>query len=430
MNPVSTIRKEYLLDEMSQFVSFKSEVIQRARFYKKSSRWIECAEARCSNENGYGGMGIDIDVSTAMVKSLAEALERYTIQYARANGIFLYKKSMREMQSLGHLCFCSDYDIYEDYVYKNHPYLKKMTPDLKTDWVACRRFSDNKQAWLPASYIFHYHQNIWTTLLKKISTNGASCSFFDSAVEDAILELLERDTFLYMWFAKKSGEEILFDKVHYPPLKELLSRIDYRREQIKVIYKYTDTQIPCMFVLFKGRGKYNDPAFHITGSADTHIERGCYRALLEFVAVYNNNENYKIPGEKIKREKNFIIKKFRDRIAYYTLYDNFEKCEFLFDVRGTKKLSELSRKWSIDCKEETLRRSLKDKRIFFADVTPKEISKTSARIVKSYSPDLLDLDIEEDCPFNFSFKRKRVDLVDKFFNEKTKTLNKEPHCYP
>ena len=350
--------------------------------------------------------------------------------HARANGTFLYKISMEEMQSSGYTCFCSDYDVYEDFVYKNNPYLKKMSPYLKTDWTACHRFSDNKLVWLPASYIHSYRQNIWTNLLKKPSSNGMSCSFLDSAVEDAVLELLERDTFLYMWLAKKSGEEILFDKVRYEPLKKLLSMIDYKRDQIKVIYKYTDTKIPCVFVIFKGKIKYNEMAFYITGSSDTHIERACYRALLEFIAIYNNGEVYQTRGKQIQDRQDFMIRSFRDRVAYYALYENFKKCEFLFDVKGERKLSELSCKWNIKNKNDILKKNLKDKKVFFVDVTPREIKTTSVCIVRAYSPDLLDLDLEESCPFNFDFKRKRVDLIDKLFNKKTEALNREPHCYP
>ena len=56
--------------------------------------------------------------------------------------------------------------------------------------------------------------------------------------------------FLYMWFAKSPGEEIIFDEVHYEPLKQLLYIIGYKMKRIKVIYKYTDTKIPCLFVSF------------------------------------------------------------------------------------------------------------------------------------------------------------------------------------
>ena len=73
MNSVSTARKEYLLDEMSRFVSSNSEIIQMTYFRKEPSRPIECPDARCVHDNHCLGIGFDVDVPTAIIKSLAEA---------------------------------------------------------------------------------------------------------------------------------------------------------------------------------------------------------------------------------------------------------------------------------------------------------------------------------------------------------------------
>ena len=302
MDRIKYIKKEYLLDELSQFVSSKFGVIQATYFREDQNNLIPYPEARSMHENKKGiGIGPDIDVTAAMVKSLAKALERYTLIYARANGNILCNKSVEDMKSMGHPCFYLDHDVYEDFVYENNPYLKRMTSDLKIDWTAVRSFSNDVLIWLPASYVHASYQNLWAHILKRPSSNGMSCSFLDSAVEEAILELIERDTFLYMWLAKSPGEEILFDRVDYEPLKKLIDKIGSKMSQIKVIYKYTDTQVPCLFVVFKGREKYNEPAFFISGRADTDIERACYRALSEFVSVYNSSQNYKNIIEDIKK---------------------------------------------------------------------------------------------------------------------------------
>ena len=418
------------MDEMSRFVSSKSGIIESAYLCNDQESLIGFPKARSLHQKRILGLGFDVDMTTAMIKSLAEALERYVLIYARANGSFLYKKSMKELQSMGYTGFYSEHDIYEDFVYKNNPYLKKMSPDLKTDWTACKSFSDDKTVWLPASYMHSHNQNLWSHIFKKPSTNGMACSFFSSAIEDAVLELIERDTFMYMWLGKKPGEEVILDEISFEPLNKLIYTIGYRMKQIKIIYKYTDTQIPCLFVVFKGKKKYNEPVFCISGNADTNIERGCYRALLEFTAIYNSYEYRRLNIQKIRNTKNFVIKNFTERTAYYTMPENFNKCAFLFETIGKKRLSDLSAKWNTKNKKKLLKKNLKNKNIFFKDMTPKEIEKTKVRIIRSYSPDLLDLDCEEDLPFNFLFKKKRIDIVDKFLNTKTNFINRDPHCYP
>ena len=422
MEFVTTARKEYLLDEMSHFVSSKFGILQTVYFPK--SYPIECPKAYSLHNGQVLGSGSDLDITTAMIKSLAEGLERYTLAHSRANGVFLYKKSMEDLQSMGYNCFYPEYDFYEDFVYKNNPYLKKMSPDLKTDWTACYNFSDNnKLIWIPASYIHNCHSNLWSHIFRRTTSNGMACSFYDSAVEDSILELIERDTFMYMWLAKQSGEEIILDEISFEPLKNLLYIIgDSLMRHIKLIYKYTDTQIPCVYVLFRRK---KEPAFFISGKADVNIERGCYRALLEFVSIINNGSVYKRSIQKIRNTKNFIINTFSQRTCYYAMPENFNKCAFLFETIGKKRLSDLSAKWNTSNKK-----NLKDKNIFIKDMTPKEIEKTEVRIIRSYSPDLLDLECQEDLPFNSLFKKKRINLVDKLFNKKTESLNANPHCYP
>ena len=436
MDPVKYIKKEYLLDQMSQFVSSYFGLIERTWF--RENLVLKCPTAVSRVKCRHFGFGTDLDFSTAVMKSMAEALERYTLKYfcpLKETSSIIYKKTCQEMETLGYTCFYPDDPFYEDFVYENFPFCKKIIPDLKTDWVATKRFLDNQLIWLPASLIYSNAHNTLTNILKSPTSNGMSCSFFHSAVENSILELIERDTFLYMWLAKSPGEEIVFDKVSNPSLRELLSIINCKIKQIKVVYKCTDIKIPCVFILFKGRKKYNEPAFLIAGAADTDIERTCYRALLEFVQSYNSFF-YKqfFLRDRIKKmasESSPKIGSFLDHTVFYAMYKNFCKCEFLFHVTGQKKLSELSEKWTESQKKtELLKSALKDKRVFIVDVTPIEIAKSHVYITRAYSPDLIDIDYRDDQLFRSSSRKKRVDMVDKTFGGKTDCLNSDPHCYP
>ena len=282
------VKKEYLLDQMSQFVSSHFGLIQETSFREDLVLNLPTAISRVKN---HYGVGTDLDPSTAVMKSMAEALERYALKHycpKRETHNFMMKKTYQEMKALGHTCFYPEDPHYEDSVYESFAFCKKITPDLKTDWVAGKRFLDHQPVWLPASLMYYNHHNILTNVLKLPTSNGMSCSFFSSALESSLLELIERDTFFYMWLAKSPGEEIIFDKIQSEPLEELLEKIDCKRRQIKIIYKYTDTQIPCVFIIFRGKKKYDEMSFLISGAADTDIERACYRALLEFIQGYNS----------------------------------------------------------------------------------------------------------------------------------------------
>lgn len=419
---------------MSKFVSSKIGPIESTYFWGSQTLALECPTVSSKIKDRFLGFGLDRDFSTAMIKALAEALERYTLIYAKEHGVLLYKKTCKEIQSLGYTCFYPDYNLYEDFVYEKFFYCRQVTPTLKTDWVSVTRFSDNHNVWIPASLIYANNYNTLTNILKSPTTNGMACSFFDSAVEDSILELIERDTFMYMWLAKSPGEELLFDKVHNKLLIQLLDIIGCKMKQIKVILKYTDIRIPCIYVLFKGEKDYNEPAFIISGNADPDIERGCYRALLEFIASYNlsRRPHRKEAVKKMEADKFPKINTFPDRGAFYSIYEHFPKCEFLFDVNDTKRISDLYKEWNIEEKAEFLKTALKEKSIFIANVTPKEIIKSDVRVIRSYSPDLLDLEHGENELFNFSFKKKRIDEINVFDGKTSRlnVLNSDPHCYP
>ena len=436
MNHRKYIKKEYLLDQMSKFVSSRFGLIEETWF--REDPVLKCPTA-LSRVKSHLGLGTDLDCSTAIMKSMAEALERYTLKYycpITENSHTIHQKTCKEIKNLGYICFYPDAPLYEESVYKNFSFCKKVLSELKTDWAASKRFSDNQLVWLPASLIYYNVHKKLTNVLKSPTSNGMACSFFHPALEASLLELIERDTFLYMWLAKSPGEEIVFDKIQNESLSDLLDIISCKIKQIKVIYKYTDTQIPSLFVLFRGKKIYNEPAFLIVGAADTDIERGCYRALMEFVQSYNNffyNSRIWNRIKEIQNESNPKLYSFMDHSAFYTIYENFHKCEFLFNISGDRKLSELSQKWPKNYSKKEkglLKRLLKDKNIFIANVTPPEIKQSALHIVRAYSPDLMDIDYRDDQLFSASLRKKRIDKINAAFNKKTDCLNPDPHCYP
>ncbi|MDE0091822.1 MAG: hypothetical protein OXN83_00885, partial [Oligoflexia bacterium] len=81
-------------------------------------------------------------------------------------------------------------------------------------------------------------------------------------------------------------------------------------------------------------------------------------------------------------------------------------------------------------KTEFLKKTLKEKTFFIADVTPKEMEKSCFRVTRAYSPDLLDLEHSERELFSLSFKKKRVDEVNAFHGSSPCPLNLDPHCFP
>ena len=436
---MSGAKKEYLLDRLSLFVSSEAGLILDTSFIR--NQVLKCPTVECfsRDKDKTVGVGADPDFYSAMIKALAEALERYTLSgYAKKQKRILYNKTSRELIALGYTCFYPEEALFEDFVYETRPYCRKLTPDTKTDWVPAGKFSENQTVWLPASLIYYSPHNTMTNILKRPTSNGMSCSFFDSAVEDSLLELIERDTFLYMWLAKSPGEEITVDEVQNSSLKRILEIIGDKKRQIKLIYKQTDTKTPCVYVLFKGKRGFDEPSFFITGKADPDIERACYRALVEFSHIYNMFFLYKPFYEKAikkmvaenKSNKGFYLKNFKDRYIFYAIYGNFQKCAFLFDTAGQRRLSEFFGERVTDEKTVFLKNALKDKKVFIADITPSEMENSGVFVVRAYSPDLLDMEYNEREPFSFLLKKKRVELINKALSEKTDRLNSDPHCYP
>lgn len=203
----SLVRRHKIVRE-PHFRRFKlgSKVVPRvyatASYTERISSGLEerhltaCGEGHCSDE--------------AKVKVLAEAYERHICGRIRVDCI-------EPASSLN----CSFLDPRRAYPLRYGEYNADLVPfelDKKTQWVKGYNLLSGEEVLLPIETVFYplYKNKLRRRYCYKSNSSGVAAHIDkDVAILNAILELVERDALMVLWYAKRQVEEIQFAKM--PP---------------------------------------------------------------------------------------------------------------------------------------------------------------------------------------------------------------------
>lgn len=203
-----------------------------------------CGEGHCSEE--------------AKVKVLAEAYERHVCGHPRVDRI-------EAASSLN----CSFLDPRRAYPLRYGEYvnadLAPFDPDKKTQWVKGYNLLSGEEVLLPIETVFYplYGNKLRRRYCYKSNSSGVAAHIDkDAAILNAILELIERDALMVLWYAKRQVEEIQFTKM--PP--EIGRRVALFQEggiQVRFFDLTLDTVPVVLCTLIGSKGK----AGFVTGAS-------------------------------------------------------------------------------------------------------------------------------------------------------------------
>lgn len=167
--------------------------------YKAVSQWPSNGEIVVSR-------GRDSDEDTARIKAVAEIFEwcAFDRMFAPKADIIVGRyEELREKYSIIEPDSISPYDQSEMEA-SGYQVLNK---DAVIEWVKIRNMITGNITVIPADYIYYPYQR--TVQLCDANSSGcAAHSSLESAKENAVLELIERDAFLIMWLNKLSRQRI------------------------------------------------------------------------------------------------------------------------------------------------------------------------------------------------------------------------------
>ncbi|MES2216493.1 MAG: YcaO-like family protein [Patescibacteria group bacterium] len=158
--------------------------------------------------------------SEALLKVLAEGYERYALEQYRSD-------RTEAACDLGEPFIDPRILVpYEPAQYKILTDLTRFNPRKKVDWVRGSRWVSGETVWVPMELVYYA-----TASMKRekevcycASSNGVAAHFNKNiAVETALYELIERDAFSVMWYAKRKVSSV----PHAHLSRDLRDRISY-----------------------------------------------------------------------------------------------------------------------------------------------------------------------------------------------------------
>ena len=224
--------------------------------------------------------GVDSDPKIAIIKSLAEGLERLITfkQGFSLNKVFFNVKK-------GEIII----NPFEKKSYFNGQISLYPTLGIgNSDKVSYTRFYNiltKKHILVPLQYVFWGDSNQFSQLNSSTTNGGGAHMMQDKALLSAIHEYLERDAFLLHWLCKITPKRVTLQSVKKYESIELLKRSLAMGLDIQILVLDSDVGIPTFIsCIFDER---TSPAiFAVAGATDSFdYENAIYRALTESLTI-------------------------------------------------------------------------------------------------------------------------------------------------
>ncbi|CAH1220566.1 hypothetical protein PAECIP111892_04869 [Paenibacillus auburnensis] len=228
------------------------------------------------------GMGFTLE--EANVSAVAEAIERYCAAY-----VIPERLQLASWQELGDRALHPDElplftkEQYEQWQFPYRPF----TEHTRVRWVDGYSLTANKRKWVPAAVA-------WDSYLPQsaeeeaicfgLMTGSAAGATLEQAMISGLLEIIERDAFMIMWYNSLSLPRLdIRHSAIARPFQELLDR---NRFDLTVMDTTSDLGIPSVFGLLMTR----DGKVSVGGSARLSMEGAIGKALMEISQLFIGNK--------------------------------------------------------------------------------------------------------------------------------------------
>jgi ribosomal protein S12 methylthiotransferase accessory factor len=223
------------------------------------------------------GAGASLTTERAMVKALAESVERYCaastpdgLPFGRANEI-------------GPVIPSEAFALFSDtqYAAEGFPFRR---PDSRCplEWVQGRRLVDGGKIYAPAAFVYlpFARRRAEPKLSTAISTGLAAGMTEESAIASGLCEVVERDAFMLIWRHRRSTERLNLGQLPMGPHTALLSALQSAGMSCVVRLITQDIPIPVFLVILTSAGGHG-PLLALGAGAARNVRAALLLALEE-----------------------------------------------------------------------------------------------------------------------------------------------------
>lgn len=287
---------------------------------------------------GRGGSRVAFDRTRAFVRTVGEGLERYACctydpgAFVRAPWIDVRERALdpRECQR----------PTKEEY--SHLPLLAPFDPAAPMRWANGWSLRDKTERLVPAQDCYVMYNTIpgEPRLAGNTSTGWALHHTPEEAIQSALREVVERDSFMITWLHRLPVPTLDLDSIDMPDVKAWLADLDGEGSRARVLVTTTDFGIPS-FAVAASDSRPGRPAFHLTLAAHPDPRRGLRQAVEE-AAMTRLDLTYRVREGLVKSRATMEeITEMQDHAEYYLDPSHLAPLEWLLRPTPSIRLDEI-----------------------------------------------------------------------------------------
>ncbi|WP_165423849.1 TOMM precursor leader peptide-binding protein [Ktedonosporobacter rubrisoli] len=258
--------------------------------------------------------------------------------------------------------------VYEESFYQKHASLfVPFTPKLKIPWVWGYSFRHARPILVPAQLVYYLnHSNEHATFVKECSNGCATGSCMEEAIFYGLLELIERDAFMLIWYARLAPPRIDPRSCCQAETLFALEGIEKLGYDFYLFDMRLDVRIP----LILGVAKLREPGLGnlvLAAGASLDPEDAVRAALCEVASYVPHSHRYVENSLEAVREMVHDysqVTELRHHALLHGLPEMAKHSDFLFQNPCSRTLEETYRDWE---KIRPHNRDLRDDALYCID---------------------------------------------------------------
>ncbi|HMJ97061.1 MAG TPA: YcaO-like family protein [Thermoleophilaceae bacterium] len=375
-----------------------------------------------------GGGGITTD--EAMIKTLAESIERYCQLVAARTGAHTIRMATRdEMLAEGERVLEPERlrlfaaDQYESEGFLFQPFAL----DEPLGWVEMRSAVDEGRLWVPAQLAFvgYVLGNGERALAPGVTTGTAAHTSPTLARRNALLELVQIDAVMGHWYTDAVAPEVILD-TRCAPVERLIEKLFRRAAAVPSFYWLESPDLPTAVIACVMRKRNAGlPAISVGMGSDFDVARAIYKALAEAIGVMHLAK-VGLVNEALQRTRTedpdpAQIFDLDSNVTYHA--EHGEYIDRKFGRTDPRPASELPHEPGLAADEEvkTIIEAFRDggKDVLELDLTTDDVRDLGFRVARMWSPDTLALSLPSAPP-----------VCHPRFDDYGGASHRHPHPYP
>jgi ribosomal protein S12 methylthiotransferase accessory factor len=299
------------------------------------------------------------DDESALYAALAEALERYI--WMTQDDYFMrpIRATSEAIGKIGPRVAPEDFAGFSDEQRARYPQ-RQLRPDAEYLWIQGMSLVSNERVYVPAQTVSGIRPRSMKggaeePIIRQQNTNGlATWPTQNGARVAGMLEVIERDAYMMMWFNQLTLPRLALDSLceKYPSLARAIAKCERFQFKTHVLQLPADAPTHAVAVVIEDMGG-NAPRFVVGLKAHPSLPHAIEKAMTEALRAYRahtmwtgagNVWDTSTPTEKIGH---------RERLYYWGVPENAKHLEFM--IRGPE-IEIGDKAWDNDTTEEHYRR--------------------------------------------------------------------------